>query len=84
MPKNLISDQGAICISEFLLFSGSSLKLLNLHWNKISYIGGNKIAEALIKNDTLRIIDLSWNLIGKPTINKPVQLANIIKYPQPD
>jgi len=29
------------------------------------YKGGLFIAEALCKNDTLKILDMSWNLIGK-------------------
>jgi hypothetical protein len=41
--------------------NNSSLKVLNLHWNKIKAKGGIKIAEALGVNKTLKILDLSWN-----------------------
>jgi len=65
LAKNMITDVGAEKIGEFLDFSGSALKRLSLHWNKIKYRGGIKIAESLAKNETLKILDLSWNLIGK-------------------
>jgi hypothetical protein len=38
---------------------------LVLHWNKITYKGGIKIASALKVNNTLRVLDLSWNTLGK-------------------
>ena len=68
LAKNLVSDEGVSKISEFLTFNGSSLKVLNLHWNKIMYKGGLSLTEALNKNDTLKILDLSWNLIGKHSV----------------
>lgn len=38
---------------------------MNLHWNKIKLRGGLKIADSLTKNTTLKVLDLSWNCLGK-------------------
>jgi hypothetical protein len=55
--------------------------VLNLHWNKIKFRGGNKIAESLKTNETLRVLDLSWNLMGKwnPTFVGRITAADIKK-----
>ena len=65
LAKNIIGDEGAEKISEFLDHSGTSLKLLNLHWNNIKFKGGILLAQALKYNESLRVLDLSWNLLGK-------------------
>lgn len=62
---NHISDPGADKIAQFLDCPGNQLKVLNLHWNKIKFRGGLRLAEALTKNETLKILDLSWNHLGK-------------------
>jgi hypothetical protein len=46
-----------------------------LHWNKISYKGGLKIADALKQNTTLRVLDVSWNTLGK------FMLENLARVP---
>ncbi len=56
---------GANKLAEFLEFNGNTLKVLMLHWNKICCQGGLKIANAIKKNEHLKILDLSWNQIGK-------------------
>lgn len=45
--------------------AGNQLKVLNLHWNQIKFRGGLRLAEALSRNDVLKILDISWNLLGK-------------------
>ena len=65
LAMNQITDIGAEKIAGFLKYSGSALKTLSLHWNKIKYRGGLKIAESLLINETVKVLDLSWNLIGK-------------------
>ena len=89
LAKNQITDIGAEKIASFLEYSGSALKVLSLHWNKIKYKGGLKIAESLPNNETLKVLDLSWNLIGKWQLNNLGQLplSEIMKklknQPQP-
>ena len=65
LAKNNITDVGADKISQFLDYSGNLLQVLNLHWNKVKFRGGLRLAESLKKNDSLKVLDLSWNLIGK-------------------
>ena len=47
LAKNHVTDTGAEKISKFLDFEGCQLKLLNLHWNKIKFKGGLRLAESL-------------------------------------
>ena len=58
---------GASKLAEFLDFNGNTLKVLVLHWNKIGCQGGLRIAQVLKRNDHLKILDLSWNQLGKVT-----------------
>jgi Ran GTPase-activating protein (RanGAP) involved in mRNA processing and transport len=64
---NHIGDYGAEKLAAFLDYGGNQLKVLNLHWNKIKFKGGLRIAEVLEHNEILRILDLSWNLLGQWT-----------------
>ena len=74
LAMNFITDLGAEKIASFLEYSGSALKTLSLYWNKIKYRGGLKIAESISNNETLKVLDLSWNLIGKWQLNNLGQL----------
>ena len=65
LAKNHLTDNGAFKLAEYLDFNGNTLKTLNLHWNKIGFQGGLKIAAAIKKNEHLKILDVSWNQIGK-------------------
>ena len=65
LAQNEISDLGAEKISQFLDASGNSLSVLNLHWNKIKFKGGLRLAEGIQNNTKLKILDLSWNLMGQ-------------------
>ena len=38
---------------------------MGLKWNEIDGVGGMAIAEAIENNKFLKILDLSWNKIGK-------------------
>ena len=40
------------------------LNCLMLHWNQISGIGGRKLAKAMINNNSIQIMDLSFNNMG--------------------
>lgn len=50
LALNEITDVGAEKIAAFMEFNGNKLKVLNLHWNKIKFKGGLRLAEALEKN----------------------------------
>jgi len=64
--ENQITSKGALGISEVLLDKHLKLKEVSLKWNKIDSVGGNAIALALETNTELKILDLSWNIVGKP------------------
>lgn len=62
--------------------------MLNLHWNKIKFKGGLRIAEVLEVNTKVKVLDLSWNLLGHwtPTAFGRVPVSKILKTlkkPQP-
>ena len=42
----------------------TKIKELGLKWNQIDGEGGVAIADALVDNQYLRILDLSWNKLG--------------------
>ena len=81
LAQNEISDSGAQKISQFLDASGNSLSVLNLHWNKIKFKGGLRLAEVIENNNKLKILDLSWNLMGQwsPQHYGRMSVANILK-----
>ena len=47
-----------------MLVMNNKLNVLFMHWNKVRETGGNKIAKAFLKNDSLQIFDISYNNIG--------------------
>jgi Ran GTPase-activating protein (RanGAP) involved in mRNA processing and transport len=65
LASNSITDVGAEKLASFLDYAGNQLRSLNLHWNRIKFKGGLRLAEVLITNEVLKILDLSWNLLGQ-------------------
>ena len=63
LTKNLITNKGALAISEAILVNYVTIALY-LGWNNIKYKGAAAICDALNENDKLQIIDLSFNPIG--------------------
>lgn len=61
LAKNDLTDLSGEKVAAFLEYPGTTLKIFNMHWNKVKSRGGMLIAEALRKNDHLKILDLSWN-----------------------
>ena len=47
LAGNYITDLGSDAIADFLDYASQRLKVLILHWNKITYKGGLKIADSL-------------------------------------
>lgn len=48
-----------------LLKKNSYLQELYLHWNQIGPEGGELLMEALSGNDSVCVLDLSWNSLGE-------------------
>jgi hypothetical protein len=59
-----ITDIGAANVASLLSDLQLGLKTLILHWNKIRGPGSSKIAKALKINNSLRILDVSYNSFG--------------------
>jgi hypothetical protein len=47
LALNFITDGSTPIIARFIEYPKSELKVLNLHWNRIRYVGGVRIAEAI-------------------------------------
>ena len=47
-----------------VLIENQQLDELYLHWNKITGSGGAAIAEGILTNQNLKVLDLSWNSLG--------------------
>ena len=69
MSKNRVSDAGAKVISTFIEKS-ELLETLQLHWNKIRSKGAMRIAKAIKTNQTIQILDLSFNSFGSGAVRK--------------
>jgi hypothetical protein len=68
LAKNRLTDETAFKLRDmYNLYSESVIENIDLSNNKIYLPGALAIAE-IIKKDppTLKVIDLSWNLVSKP------------------
>lgn len=70
-----ISDVGAMNISEMLAYNTTLVSLL-LHWNDIWAKGATQIFHSLIENDSLQILDLSYNSLREKPIIQLEQSPN--------
>lgn len=68
LSKNYITNISASNIKQ-LLKKTSSLEELYLHWNQIQAQGGEQIFEGLATNDTLFVLDFSWNSLGETRLH---------------
>lgn len=64
LSHNQIDDHIAEIICDFLL-TNDSVEDLSLAWNKLGTLTGSYIAEALEKNEKLKVLDLSFNCLGR-------------------
>jgi hypothetical protein len=49
------------------LHNNSDLWELYLHWNLLTGTGGTLMFDGLLENSELKLIDMSWNNLGKST-----------------
>jgi Ran GTPase-activating protein (RanGAP) involved in mRNA processing and transport len=47
-----------------LLFHHTKLCEVYLRWNSLSGVCGQKVFKVLLKGDTIKVLDLSWNVMG--------------------
>lgn len=65
---NHLTDDGAICLSDFLRDS-KLLESLNLQGNNFTHVGAKSLADALNHNSTLSSLNLSTNDINEGTMS---------------
>lgn len=63
LSKNCLGSVAGSRLNE-LLSSDGYLSELYLHWCELGIKATKLIFDGLSKNDTLRVLDLSWNQIG--------------------
>jgi len=65
LSKNLLTVKAAKSIRDLFINSSTKLCELDLSWNNIWAKGGAAIAQILKEDLSLRVVDLSWNCIGR-------------------
>jgi Ran GTPase-activating protein (RanGAP) involved in mRNA processing and transport len=63
LSKNYISDR--VCGELKNILDSNEIYELYLHWNLIKAQGGKDIFEGLKSNESLKVLDLSYNSLGK-------------------
>jgi Ran GTPase-activating protein (RanGAP) involved in mRNA processing and transport len=63
LSRNCIGDNSAPELGN-LLSNNKSIVEIYLHWNWLHGTAGRTIAQVLASNDSLKILDLSYNSLG--------------------
>ena len=78
MSKNFLSD--AIADSIKALFQKNFyIQELYLHWNLFKTPGGIKIFQGILENESLMVLDFSWNAIGSGTPSVVKEIVEFLK-----
>ena len=64
LNKNRLTKNFAIQFADIIDYSDIKLREIGLKWNQINGEGGCTIADVLVNNKFLKMLDLSWNKIG--------------------
>lgn len=79
ISRNLITFVGAERIG-YGLAANKNLKVIFMHWNNIGPLGGFYIADSLIQNNSLLVLDVSFcGMGGKKIKNNPNQMDSLSK-----
>ncbi len=70
LSKCGITDYGAQSLSELLMEPGMQLRTLLLHWNRIRGKGAIAIARGIKQNNSLLILDASFNAFGSSQLKR--------------
>jgi len=63
LSKNYITEDSGDKIGEMLELN-VYLEELQLHWNQLQSEGAKPILQGIMKNNNIRVFDISWNNIG--------------------
>jgi hypothetical protein len=61
---NLLTDKTGSKVAELFAAGSTNIRELGLKSNRLTAISGNEIATALWDNREVKILDLSWNVLG--------------------
>ena len=71
LNENHLTDMAAECIAEVIQEGNTRIREIGLKGNQITAKGGNKFASALVINRDLKVLDLSWNILGVKPFDVP-------------
>lgn len=77
LSKNLLTDR--VCGELKNILYRCSIYELYLHWNRINAKGGIEIFQSLKSNETLKVLDISYNSLGK-CFNRATCAPHIAEY----
>lgn len=63
ISKNFLTNEIAKDLAQ-IISTKDTFEELYIHWNQIKGDGALVIIEALLENDTMNVLDLSWNAFG--------------------
>lgn len=80
LSKNSVSESGARALGKYLGGDpeGCSLRELTLSWNNIHAAGAVALSQGLLENESLRVLDLSWNGFGSSSDQEAVRTLSSV------
>lgn len=78
MSRNFLSDAIADSVKKFFQ-KNSYIQELYLHWNLFKTPGGIKIFKGVLENESLMVLDFSWNSIGSGTPSVASDIVELFK-----
>ena len=77
LSRNCLTNISTLKLGLFLE-RNPPLKELYLYWNRIQGKGGCNLIQGLMKNNTLRILDLAWNALGSQSSGFAKSVADLV------
>jgi hypothetical protein len=82
LSHNKLETAGCTSLGEFIRHEANELKILCLQWNKIHSDGAICLFDAISHNNSIKNLDLSWNMLGTKDNKKNAEvmqkLADIV------
>ena len=78
ISKNFLSDKIADIMESFLKKNSYILELY-LHWNLFKTPGGIKIFKGILENESLMVLDFSWNSLGNGQTSIVPEILEVFK-----
>ncbi len=78
LSENNITQNSCLLLQQ-LLIENDYIDELYLHWNQINGDGGVLIAQGLELNESLKVVDLSWNALGSTSRECAKAFGKVLK-----